>query len=242
MDSGILGAIHLGEHVDLIVQGAIICMGFAAIAIIIERCYMILYVYTGNGEKLMEKVQRLVLDNNISEAVKLCNSRKNSVIYQVFKAALVNAHRPFDEIQDHVEVAKLSVVPKLQKRMAYLFTLGNVSTLLGLLGTVLGLVKTFSGVGALEASQKQALLSTGISGALNATALGLVVAVPCMLAYGFLFHKISHTLDEIEHYSARLLVLLRTGSEYYNQFEDDDVGSTEQKPKKANAKERNSAA
>lgn len=225
------------EWTDFLVIASIVGMLFLAIGIIVERAWMILGVYGCNASKLMDRVQRHVLDNNLDEAVKLCNSKKNAVLAQVFKAALVNAHRPFDEVQDHVEVAKLGAVPKLQQRMAYLFTLGNTATLLGLLGTVIGLVRTFTGVGALEASQKQAMLSSGISGALTATAMGLLVAVPCMLAYGFLFHRINHMIDEIEHYSARLLVLLRTGSEYYERFNAEDAGTTQQKPRKMDVKD-----
>jgi len=221
-----------GDTLDVIVMGSILAMLFVAIAIILERVYMILFVYESNGAALMQRIQRLVLDNNLDEAVKLCNSRKQAVLYQVFKAALVNAHRPFEEVQDHVEVAKLAVIPKLQRRMPYLFTMGNVATLLGLLGTVIGLVRTFSGVGALEASQKQALLSSGISTALNATAFGLMVAVPCMLAYGFLFNRINGIIDEIEHYSARLLMLLKTGAEYFENFTPTSGKTTEKTPVK----------
>ena len=90
--------------------------------------------------------------------------------------------------------------------MPYLFTMGNVATLLGLLGTVIGLVRTFSGGGCLGSfAYSKPCLSSGISTALNATAFGLMVAVPCMLSYGFLFNRINGIVDEIEHYSARLL-------------------------------------
>ena len=222
---------HDGDALDVLVMSSILGMLFFAIAIIIERVYMILFVYESNATTLMQRVQRLVLENNIDEAIKVCNTRKNAVIYQIFKAALTNAHRPFDEVQDYVEVAKLGAIPMLQKRMMYLFTLGNVATLLGLLGTVIGLVRTFSGVGALEASQKQAMLSSGISTALNSTAFGLLVAVPCMFAYGFLFNRINQIIDEIEHYSARLLMLLKTGSEYFENFSASGT-TTQQRPKK----------
>ena len=218
----ILHRMNNGEWSDFIIFSAILTMLFSAIGIIVERVYAVMFLYHSNSGQLMERIQKLILDNNIEEAIKVCDSKKSAVLHQIFKAALVNAHRPFDEVQDHVEVAKLGAIPKLQKRMAYLFTMGNVATLLGLLGTVIGLVRTFTGVSALEASQKQAMLSSGISSALNATAMGLMVAVPCMLAYGILHHRINNMIDEIEHYSARLLVLIRTGSEYYEHFTHDD--------------------
>lgn len=198
-----------------------------------ERLYRILFVYNFDGPKLMQSVQRLVLENNIEEAVKICNAKKNSALHHIFKTALMNAQGSFDEVQDHVEVAKLAVMPRLQERMAYLFTIANVSTLMGLLGTVVGLIATFHAVGAVEGSQKQLLLSSGISTAMNTTAFGLVVAVPCMLVYGYLYNRINTLVDNIEHYTAQLLVLLRTGSEYFDQFDGEQAVTTQQTPKKA---------
>lgn len=214
-----------------------------ASAVIIERLYMILFVYRSDAESLMQEVQRLLLDNNIDGAVKLCNSRKNAAVYQVFKAALVNADRPLDEIQDHVEVATLSVVPKLQKRMPYLFTIANVATLLGLLGTIVGLITTFEAVGSVDGAQKQSLLSAGISTAMNTTAFGLMVAIPCMLTYGFLLNRINSIVDDIEHYSSRLLLLLRTGSQYFESFnheQSDSARSTDEPSSNTAANDDNS--
>lgn len=231
-EAGLIEVLHKAFDDGGAFMWPILIMLFIASGIIIERIYMILFVYESNAAGLMQKVQRLILDSNIDEAVKLANSKKKASMYQVFKAALVNADRPFNEIQDHVEVATLSVVPKLQARMPYLFTIANVSTLLGLLGTIVGLVKTFGAVGAVEGSQKQQLLSEGISTAMNTTAFGLIVAIPCMLCYGFLFNRINTIVDEIEHYSAKLLMLLRTGSQYFENFSSEGLVTTEQTPKK----------
>lgn len=190
-------------------------MLFVATLIMVERFYAILWLYRSNGALLMQKVQRLLLDNNIDEAVKVCNSKKHAALYQIFKAALVSSDRPIEEIQDHIQVAGLAVIPKLQSRLAYLSTISNVATLLGLLGTVVGLIATFKAVGVVEGSQKQALLSAGIATAMNSTAGGLIVAIPCSLAYGYLLNQVNAIIDDIEHYSGRLLILLHTGSQYF---------------------------
>jgi hypothetical protein len=74
---------------------------------------------------------------------------------------------------------------------------------------------------------------------LNATAFGLMVAVPCMLAYGFLYNRITGMIDEIEHYSARLLMLLKTGAEYFENFQPTSGKTTTEKtPVKAKASSR----
>lgn len=211
---------------------AILALLVAGTVIILERLYMILFVYSANPAPLLQKVQRLIQENRIDQAVQLCNTQRHAAIYQVFKAALLNAHRPPEEIQEHVDVATLGVVPNLQKRMPYLFTIANVATLLGLLGTIMGLIQAFSAVGALEGSQKQLALSSGIALAMNATAFGLVTAIPSMLAYGFLFNRINSIIDEIQHYSGKLVLLLRTGSQYYDRFKADSSVTTEQTPRK----------
>lgn len=204
---------------------------------IVERLYMILVAYQSNGAALMQKIHRLVMENNIQEAIKVCNSGKNGAVNKVLKAALMNADRPFDEIQDHVEVATRGVVPKLHQRMPYLSTIGNSATLCGLLGTVAGLIETFMAVGAVEGSQKAVLLSNGISIALNSTVFGLVVAIPCMMVYGFLLNRITGIIDDIEYYSGQLLIMLRTGGEYFENFKDDEEPTTtKQIPKKIEGK------
>jgi biopolymer transport protein ExbB len=205
--------------------------------VIAERVYFIMFKYAADGAKLFQQIQKCIIDNNIDDAVKLCNSNQDAPIYQVFKAALMNADRPFDEIQDQVEVANLAVIPKLQMRVSYLYTIANVATLIGLLGTIVGLVQTFEAVGAVEASQKQVLLSAGISTAMSTTAFGLVVAIPCQLAYGYLFNRINMVVDEVDHFSARLLVLLRTGHGYFENFSHEEHISTQQDPKVNEAQE-----
>lgn len=214
------------------------------VTIMVERLYMILFRYNANAPLFMEQVQSYILDNNIHEAKKLCNSKKDACLYQVFKAALYNTDSSFEEMQEHTEVATLSVIPKLQKRISYLFTFANVATLLGLLGTIVGLIQTFEAVAIVDAAEKQALLSTGISTAMNTTAFGLIVAIPCMLAYGFLNNRINSMVDEIHHYTGRLLMLLKTGKEYFEDFDENKTISTQQSPKvkmKNNEDKRNVA-
>jgi biopolymer transport protein ExbB/TolQ len=204
----------------------LVALAIAATWVVFERFYALLFKYNGNCSKLMEKVQSYIIDNNIEQALNLCNSKKNAAINQVFKAALLNADRPIDEIQDHVEVASMSVVPKLQHRVTYIFTIANVATLIGLLGTIYGLVFTFDSIGAADASQKQALLSFGIASALYSTAAGLLIAIPCMLFYGYFFNRINTMIDEIDHYSSRLVMLLRTGSEFFENFDAEAMVTT----------------
>lgn len=215
-----------------IATSVIALLFFTGLVIIFERLYKILFLYTADSGKLMQQVQKCIMDNNLDEAVKICNSNKYAAVYQVFKAAIMNADRPIEEIQEHVEVANSKVLPELQMRVSYLYTIANVATLLGLLGTIYGLVTTFDSMAAegLSGQEKQDMLGAGVSTALGTTAAGLLCAIPCMLTYGFLFNRINMIVDDIEHYVARLMTLLKTGSEYFDRFSPEDIVTTEQDP------------
>lgn len=219
---------EVAEGLGWVFTTALVSLGFLATCTIAERVYAIYFKMNGNCAKLMEKVQGYIIDNNVEQALNICNDKRHSAINQVFKAALLNADRPLEEIQDHVEVASMNVIPKLQNRISYIFTFANVATLVGLLGTIVGLVATFNSLGAADPSQKQALLSAGIATAMYSTAAGLVIAIPCMLMYGLIFNKINNMIDEIDHYSSRLLMLLRTGSEFFESFSSEAKITTEQ--------------
>ena len=98
----------------------------------------------------------------------------------------------------------MAEIPKLEKRTPYLSMIANVATLLGLLGTILGLINSFSAVAHADAADKAALLSAGISLAMNTTAFGIIAAIPCMVAYSYLVEKTNELVDEINENVARI--------------------------------------
>jgi biopolymer transport protein ExbB/TolQ len=126
----------------------------------------------------------------------------------VLKAGLLKANKDKLEIQNSIDEATLEVLPKLQKRTQYLAMLANISTLLGLLGTIQGLIQSFSAVNLEEAASRTGVLAQGISIAMYTTAFGLIVAIPCLVAYSFLQSKTVKIVDEIDQYSVKLVNLL----------------------------------
>lgn len=102
----------------------------------------------------------------------------------------------------------LHEVPKLEARTGYLAMLGNVATLVGLLGTILGLIHSFAGVAGVDPSMKATLLAKGISEAMNCTAFGLVCAVPALLWFAILNGWTQHTLDDINEVSVQVVNLV----------------------------------
>jgi biopolymer transport protein ExbB/TolQ len=103
----------------------------------------------------------------------------------------------------------MEIMPKLEKRTPYLAILANIATLLGLLGTIVGLIDAFSAVAAADPAEKGALLSSSISVAMNTTALGLIAAIPLMLIHALLTNKTTEIVDSLEMAAVKVLNLIR---------------------------------
>jgi biopolymer transport protein ExbB/TolQ len=173
-------------------------------AIVIERMLYIMRA-SADAESLWKQVRAALTDHRLDDAVKLCQSSQrpiHHVLLAGLKAAKTGASR--EPVQRSMEEAMLEVLPPLECRTAYLPILANVATLLGLLGTIIGVIEAFAAVSAADPSQKAVLLAHGISVALNMTAFGLMVAVPLILCYAFLQSRTTKIVDSIDQYSTKL--------------------------------------
>ncbi len=181
------------------------------LAIAIERFIFLNFRYSTNANQFMAQIQKLVMANNVDRAIKLCNALPQASLPKVIKSGLKRANKGSEEIANAIEEATLEVLPNVTKRTSTLQQVANIATLLGLLGTVMGLIKAFTAVGADDgssSSEKQAKLITAISVALNTTAFGLMVAIPLLLIYVFLNNTTKRIIDEIDQYSVKLQNLL----------------------------------
>ncbi len=180
----------------------------AAIAIIAERSISLVFRYSINSGPFMEQVTKLVMTGNVDRAVKLCGAAPNAVLPRVIRAGLARANRGEIEVARGIEEAVLEVTPTLTKRIQALWSIANIATLLGLIGTITGLIRAFRSLGAVAAEQKNIILSKGISEAMNNTAFGLSIAVTCIIAHLFLTAKAKGTIEEIELHALKLENLL----------------------------------
>lgn len=119
------------------------------------------------------------------------------------------AARRRDDIETAMEEGLMEMIPRLEKRTHYLATFANIATLLGLLGTVTGLIDAFAAVANADPAQKAELLSASISVAMNCTAFGLGAAIPMMLIYSFLQSKTAELVDSLEMVAVKFLNLLQ---------------------------------
>jgi len=186
----------------------ILLVSIVGIGIIIERFIFLFFKYNINASAFMAQIQKLVMANNIDRAIKLCNAAPSAALPKVIKAGLTRANKGEVEIQQAVEEATLEVIPHIQKRTPTLQAIANISTMLGLLGTIIGLIQAFQALEFATPDKKQKVLSRGIALAMNTTAFGLMVAIPCIAAHIFLAGITKKILDEIEQYSVKLQNLL----------------------------------
>jgi len=185
----------------------------AGIAIAVERFMYISLRNRIDAGTFVAKVIELVRKGNVNMAMEYCR-RSKAALPRIVLAGLENYEGSTRDIQNALELAALTEIPKLEKRTPYLSMIANVATLLGLLGTIFGLIQSFQAVAQAEASQKAALLSAGISMAMNTTAFGLLVAIPCLIVYSVLQEQTSAIIDEINENVARVyqgLVAIKEG-------------------------------
>lgn len=188
----------------------ILAMSIIGLGVIIERFIFLYFKYNINAAAFMAQIQKLVMANNIDRAIKLCNAAPSAALPKVVKAGLTRANKGPEEIQNAVEEATLEIVPIVTKRTTVLQQIANIATLLGLLGTILGLIEAFEALSnsAIPPDERTSALAKGISMAMNTTAFGLVVAIPCLGAQVFLASVTKKIIDEIDHYSVKLENLL----------------------------------
>ena len=181
----------------------ILLVFITGVAIIFERSIYILGRNRIDTGAFVNRVLEFIQHNNIKSAIEFC-SVSNAALPRITRAGLEESGKEPSEIQNAFELAALAEIPKLEKRTQYLSTIANISTLLGLLGTIFGLIASFEAVATADASMKASLLSGGISQAMNTTALGLISAIPCMLAYSILQEKTNELIDEVNQNVARI--------------------------------------
>jgi len=178
------------------------------IAIVVERFIFLFFKYNINANQFMAQIQKLVMANNIDRAIKLCNAAPSAALPKVIKAGLTRANKGETEIGNAIEEATLEVIPNITKRTSMLQSVANIATLLGLLGTIIGLIEAFEAVATAPPDMKTQMLTASISIAMNTTGFGLVVAIPLMASHIFLSNTTKKIMDEIDQYSVKLQNLL----------------------------------
>ncbi|HLD99434.1 MAG TPA: MotA/TolQ/ExbB proton channel family protein [Bdellovibrionota bacterium] len=179
-----------------------------SLAFSLERFLRLFFQYNLDGASFMFEVQKYILANDLDGAIRLCNGAGKAALPKVIKSGLQRASRDETQIQNAIDAASLEMIPKLERRLSYLGLIANIAVLLGLLGTVTGLIKSFAAIALADPAQRQAILAAGISEAMNATAFGLITAIFTMIVHSILTNKANKILEEIDEFGVKLLDLL----------------------------------
>ena len=182
----------------------ILLVGVIGLAVFLERFYMIVMRSKVNGRAFIERIIQLVRAGKVDDAIKLCAQSK-AALPDMGLLILRSRSRDEADLQNVADAAALSVIPRLTRRLHYLPMLANIATLLGLLGTILGLQEAFRAIGAADAASRAEALSRGIAVALNTTAFGLLVAVPLSAAHAYLVSQAENIIEQVDEFSVRLI-------------------------------------
>jgi biopolymer transport protein ExbB/TolQ len=191
-------------------QGGVFLYPTAAIFVIgvgiaIERFIYLRRVTSGN-RKLWAELVPLFEAGNFPRAMQVAE-QTDSALAQIMRYGIsrVATARRRDDIEKAMEESLIEVIPRLEKRTHYLATLANIGMLMGLLGTVIGLINAFASVASVNPAEKAAMLSASISVAMNNTASGLGVAITLLLAHMYLETKTTELVDSLEVASMKFL-------------------------------------
>jgi biopolymer transport protein ExbB len=184
------------------------------LAISVERFIYLTSCRTRN-QRTLDHIMALLEKGNMEEVINVTRNSHSTVSNILLQGlAHYKSARRRDDIEASMEESILEAIPRLEKRTHYLATFANIATLLGLLGTIIGLIKAFTAVAQVDPAMKAEILSTSISVAMNTTAFGLMVAIPLLLLYSFLQTKTNEIIDSLEMATVRFV---NTLVEYKNK-------------------------
>ena len=168
------------------------------VSITIER-YLHLSTAKMKNRRMIAKLLPLMEKGELNSAAKIAKE-SNSTVSKILLQGIEHfkSARRRDDFEAAMEESIMEAIPRLEKRTHYLAMFANTATLLGLLGTIIGLIKAFTAVAQVDPSMKAEILSTSISVAMNTTAFGLIVAIPLLFFYTVLQTKTTEIIDSLE--------------------------------------------
>ena len=179
---------------------AILIVQIVAVAIVVERFLTLFVLRSKNQKKILmtyeEDIKQGRLDKVIAKAGSMA---QDHAVAAVIWAGAQAAHNMGgkDEVQFKMDEILASENSRLERRTGFLAMLANVATLLGLLGTIVGLIQAFASVANMNAAEKSIQLTQGVALAMNTTAYGLIVAIPALILYAVLVNRTNHLQEDL---------------------------------------------
>lgn len=186
-----------------VVMWLLLIMSVIALAVIVERLFALWRAKINVNEFLARIRKALIVNRSVREAIKVCEQYRGPVA-SIMKAGLLKYGQPKDEVEKTIENAALFEMGRLERGLTVLATVANVAPLLGFLGTVTGMIRSFDALAAAGLSNP-GLVASGIKEALTTTAGGLAVAIPVQIMYNYFMSRINKFVRDIETAANMLL-------------------------------------
>lgn len=178
------------------------------VTLFLLRLYDLYFAYRLNARSFTQQIVEFVEHQRFREALDACEVATRHPLVFIVKSGLLRANQRARDIERAMDKEMFASLPGLQKRVDLMAVLANVATLLGLLGTIFGLIKAFSSVAAASAMERQEALAAGISQAMYTTAFGIAVAVPLLVFHHILSKRVERIMIESEGGATSLLVAI----------------------------------
>lgn len=204
----------------LIVVAAIFMV---ASVIIAERIIALYLLSFENKDGLLRGLQGHILKGDVPAAIRFIDAQRSGPLTRIIKAGLVRTNKSTQEVQASLDEATLREVPYLEKRTGYLAVLSNATTLVGLLGTIIGMIHCFEAVAHVDPAQKATILAGGISEAMTCTKWGLGTAIVILLIYAVLQARTQTLIDRINETVVTVLNLALANKQALKNVSDEKV-------------------
>lgn len=178
----------------------------AGIAVVVERTLVLRAASSLDKDELLNFIQSYCIQGQVQKAISAVSQSKGplSNIVRAGLVAVANGLGP-EEVQTAMDAVALREIPRLSRRIDLLSAIANVAVLLGLLGTVTGMIAAFGAVATLPPAEKAKVLASSIAEALNATGFGLLVSIVLFAAWGWLASWSSKVIDDVHEASVSTL-------------------------------------
>jgi biopolymer transport protein ExbB len=206
-----VGQATTGNVIELFFKGGILmwpilACSIVALAITIERLFSLRRASIDTRE-FMDTMRQVLRQQRIQEAVEICDET-DAPVARIMKAGILKHNRRKEDIREAIEDAGHLEIPRLERYLSALATTANVAPLLGLLGTVQGMIKCFAAIQYKQGQVNPSDLAEGVGNALITTAAGLIVAIPTLVVYNYFVSRVDNMILEMEISSSELVDLL----------------------------------